>query len=266
MTTQEGVIYLVSGPRSYLGELRTSLLSLRRHEPDLPVTVFSPYEIRKDLRVDHLQYDNDLHPLQQKVDVLGASPYAKTLFLDTDTTVLGPIRPIFDHLDVHGFAVAHASLADYSVRPPKLAALVDPTQYNTGVLCFNDSPGTCRFLARWKSEVFAQDPADMWPGHHCDQTHFNQLVAEGAIDECGVDFTSISNTVYNVRGLMIEEMKRQGMWDDARILHHRTRGMKARKLAYSLTDIAAAKESLHRGGVAARQKIRRLSHRDGQQR
>jgi hypothetical protein len=261
MTAPEGVIYLVSGPRSYLGELRTSVLSLRRHEPDLPVTVFSTYGIRRDLRVDHVPYDNELHPLQQKVDVLARSPYERTLFLDTDTTVLGPIRPVFGYLDANGFAVAHASLADYSVRPPKLSAMVDPTQYNTGVLCFDDSPGTTRLLERWKAAVLEQDPTDMWPGHHCDQTYFNQLIADGAVADCGVAFTSIPNTVYNVRGLMIDEMKGQGIWDDARILHHRTSAMKARKLAYSLTDMSAANEALRRGGVAVRQKLRRLSGR-----
>ena len=262
MADSEGVIYLVSGPRSYLGELRTSVLSLRRNEPDLPVTVFSASGIRKDLRVDHVHYDNELHPLQQKVDVLAKSPYARTLFLDTDTTVLAPIRPVFDYLDAHGFAAAHASLADYSVRPPRLSAMVDPTQFNTGVLCFDDSPGTRRLLERWRNAVFAQDPADMWPGHHCDQTYFNQLIADGAVAECGVAFTAIPNIVYNVRGLMIDDMKDQGLWEDARILHHRTPAMKARKLAYSLTDMSAAKETLRRAAVAARQRARRLSHRD----
>ena len=261
MTTSEGVIYLVSGPRSYLGELRTSVLSLRRHEPDLPVTVFSSSGIRKDLRVDHVPYDNELHPLQQKVDILAKSPYERTLFLDTDTTVLAPIRPVFEYLDRDGFAVAHASLADYSVRPPRLSAMVDPTQYNTGVLCFDQSPGTRRFLECWRSAVFEQDPADMWPGHHCDQTYFNQLVGAGVLEECATAFTSIPNTVYNVRGLMIDDMKAQGIWDDARILHHRTSAMKARKLAYSLTDLAAAREACRRGALAAQQKFRRLAHR-----
>lgn len=263
MTTSAGVIYLVSGPRSYLGELRTSVLSLRRHEPDLPVTVFSNYGISRDLRVDHVPYDNELHPLQQKVDILARSPYERTLFLDTDTTVLAPIRPVFDYLDDHGFAVAHASLADYSVRPPRLSAMVDPNQFNTGVLCFDDSAESRGLLERWKAAVLEQDPADMWPGHHCDQTYFNKLVADGAIAECGVSFASLPNTVFNVRGLMVEEMKRQGIWDDARIFHHRTTAMKARKLAYSLTDMAAAREAIRRGAVAVRQKVRRLSSRDG---
>lgn len=263
MAATEGVIYLVSGPRSYLGELRTSVLSLRRHEPDLPVTVFSKAAVRKDLHVDHVHYDNDLHPLQQKVDILAQSPYERTLFLDTDTTVLGQIRPVFEHLDTHGFAVAHASLADYSVRPPRLSAMVDPTQYNTGVLCFDDSPGTRALLGSWKAAVLEQDPADMWPGHHCDQTYFNKLVANGALDDCGVAFTSLPNVVYNVRGLMVDEMKKQGIWADARILHHRTSAMKARKLAYSLTDLAAAKEALRRGAVAVQQRLRRLTRRDG---
>ena len=40
---KRGITYLASGGRSYLGELLTSIQSLRRHEPDLPVTVFSRF-------------------------------------------------------------------------------------------------------------------------------------------------------------------------------------------------------------------------------
>lgn len=256
-----GIIYLVSGPKSYMGELRTSVLSLRKHEPTLPVTVFSDRSLRKDLRVDRVEYTSELHPLQQKVDILARSPYDQTLFLDTDTTVLAPIESVFDVLESHNFAVAHASLGDYSVRPPRLIDLVNPDECNTGVLCFDASEATHSFLDAWKAAVLTQDPTDMWPGHHCDQTYFNRLLADGAMATHGVDFTSLPNTVFNVRGMMIDEMKEQGIWADARILHHRTVPMKARKLAYSLTDADSIRETVRRGGVAARQLFDRLSRR-----
>ena len=144
--------------------MSTSLASLRRHEPDLPVSVFSRYALPGRAQADHIVYDNEHHPLKQKVLVLAESPYEQTLFLDTDTTILGPITPVFDRLADANFAVAHASLVDRSQQPWKLLELENPDEYNTGVLLFDDSAPTRTFLQRWRDAVMPQDPADMWAG------------------------------------------------------------------------------------------------------
>lgn len=239
---KRGVIYLASGGRSYLGELLTSLRSLRTHEPDLPVTVFSRYALPGGTPCEHVFFDTEHHPLKQKVMILPQSPYEETLFLDTDTTILAPIQPIFDYLDTSDFAVANMFLADWSVTPPKLLNLVKPNDYNTGVLLFNRQPATQAFLQRWQEAVLPQDPKDMWAGHNCDQDYFNKIIREGAIEATGLRFTPLPNTIYNVRGTMVPEMRRQNLWKDARILHHRTRRMKLRKMLFSLTHPMTARE------------------------
>ena len=240
--SKRGVIYLASGGRSYLGELLTSLRSLRKHEPDLPVTVFSRYELPAGTKCQHVYFNTEHHPLKQKVMVLPQSPYEETLFLDTDTTILTPISPIFDYLKENDFAAANMFLADWSVRPPKLLDLVKPNDYNTGVLLYNRSEATLKFLERWKDAVLPQDPKDMWAGHNCDQDYFNKIVREGAVEECGLKFGPFPNTLYNVRGTMVPEMKRIGIWSKAKILHHRTRRMKFRKMLFSFTDPVTARE------------------------
>jgi hypothetical protein len=254
---RRGVIYLVSGPRSYLSELSTSLASLRRHEPDLPVTVFSRYELPRRARCEHVRYDNGHHPLKQKVLVLRDTPYEQTLFLDTDTTVLGPITPVFEHLGPANFAAAHASLVDRTRQPPRLVELEDPSEFNTGVLLYDDSAATRAFLQRWQDTVMPQDPADMWAGHNCDQSYFNRLVPAGAADECGVVLGVLPNTVYNVRGIMVDEMKRRGIWKDARIFHHRTNQMKVRKALFSVTDPALLVESARKLTGKVRKRVSR---------
>lgn len=233
-----GVIYLVAGPKSYLGELSTSLKGLRRHHPDLPVTVFSPYRLPHGLDADHVDYVSELHPLQQKVDVLRRSPYRQTLFLDTDTTILKPFADIFDLAEAANFALAKAYRLVETDSGEQRLELEHPDQFNTGVLCFDSSDATRAFLDRWFDTVCAQDPNDMWPGHNCDQTWFNRLVAEGAPDACAMSMVTLPNRVYNARGAMAAELERLGLWDEVRIFHHRTKAMKARKAAYSLTDRA----------------------------
>lgn len=239
---QRGVIYLASGGRSYLGELLTSLRSLRSHEPNLPVTVFSRYDLPSGVDCQHVKFDTEHHPLKEKVMVLPQSPYEETLFLDTDTTVLAPISPIFDFLKDLDFAVGNMFEADWTVQPPKFLNLVKPGDYNTGVLVFNSSPATKAFLEKWKEAVLPQDPKDMWAGHNCDQDYFNKIVTAGAPEACGLQFGPFPNTIYNVRGSMVPEMKRTGIWKDARILHHRTRRMKLRKMLFSFTDPVTARE------------------------
>jgi hypothetical protein len=254
---RRGVIYLVSGPRSYLSELSTSLASLRRHEPDLPVTVFSRYALPGRAQADHVVYDNEHHPLKQKVLVLAESPYEQTLFLDTDTTILGPITPVFDRLADSNFAVAHTSIVDRSQQPWKLVEFENPGEYNTGVLLFDDSVPTRAFLQRWQDAVMPQDPTDMWAGHNCDQSYFNHIVPAGAPAECGVAFGTLPNVVYNVRGVMVDEMKRRDLWKDARVFHHRTRQMKLRKALFSVTDVAMVRESARKGAEKVRRRVTR---------
>jgi Nucleotide-diphospho-sugar transferase len=241
-----GIIYLVSGGRSYLGELITSLKSLRRHEPCLPVTVYSRFAVPAGLRAEWVPLDSREHPLKLKVLALRRSPYERTLFLDTDITIRGPLREVFGNLDTHDFCAANSHEADWSVKPPRFVTMVKPGDHNTGVLLYRKSEAMLQFLDRWEQAVLAQDPADMWAGHNCDQHHFNTLVRAGALPSCGVDFHELDNVIYNCRGVMLDAVKAAGRESDIRIFHHRTRAMKLRKLFYSATDPATAKELLRK--------------------
>jgi hypothetical protein len=249
---KRGILYLASGGRSYLGELLTSLRSLRRFEPELGVTVFSRFALPGGLGgCETRLLSSHEHPLKLKVMMLKESPYEETLFLDTDTTILGPLGPVFEQLGGHDFAAANSHEADWSQQPPRFVAMVKPRDYNTGVLLYRKSEPMQRFLARWEAEVRAQEAADMWAGHHCDQFHFNRLVGLGALESCGVDFHELDNVVWNARGAMLPEIKRLGRMGEVRILHHRTRAMKARKLLYSVTDWSTVREI----GLKARQRL-----------
>ena len=174
--------------------------------------------------------------------VLPQSPYEETLFLDTDTTILGQVQPIFDYLKELDFAVGNMFLGDWSVSPTKLLALVKPDDYNTGVLVFRRTPETMAFLEKWKEAVLPQNPKDMWAGHNCDQDYFNKIVRDGAPQACGLKFGTFPNVIYNVRGTMVPELKHQGKWNEVRVLHHRTRRMKLNKMLFSFTDPTTARE------------------------
>ncbi len=154
---KRGIIYLASGGRSYLGELLTSLQSLRRFEPGLPVTVFSRFALPLGQSgCESRPLTSDEHPLKLKVMTLKESPYEETLFLDTDTTIKGQLGPVFDQLGQHDFAAANSHEADWSVQPPRFVALVKPLDYNTGVLLYRKSEAMQRFLESQISQL--EDP------------------------------------------------------------------------------------------------------------
>ncbi len=236
-----GVIYVVTGGRSYLGELMTSIGSLRQFEPDLPVTVFSTFPIPTRPGVTCIATDPAENPHKLKVYSLSGSPYEQTLFLDTDTFIRGRLEPLFEELKDRDFCAANAHVADYSTRPPRFIAMVKPGGYNTGVLLFRNSPATRAFLREWEAAVRNHDPADMWAGHNGDQHFFNKLLREGALDACGVRWGDLDNARWNCRGIAISTLKESGAWADVRILHHRTTSMKLRKLMYSATDLGTAR-------------------------
>lgn len=246
---RDGIIYLVSGGRSYLGELITSLQSLRHHEPDLPVTVFSRFKVPAAYRCNWVPLESREHPLKLKVLSLRRSPYERTLFLDTDITLRGPLRPVFENLDTRDFCAANSHEADWSVNPPRFVAFIKPRDYNTGVLLYRKNAPFMRYLDRWEQAVLAQDPADMWAGHNCDQHHFNRLVAAGALEECGVSFGELDNVIWNCRGIMLDAVRAAGRERDIRVFHHRTRAMKLRKLLYSATDPTTARDVLRKIGA-----------------
>lgn len=244
--SSRGVIYVVTGGRSYIGELLASVDSLRRYEPDLPVTVFSSFPVPARHGLLHKELGSDENPHKQKVFSLRRSPYEQTLFLDTDTCIRGSLQPLFAELDGRDFCAANAHVADYSVRPPKFLAMVKTGGYNTGVLLYRKSPATHAFLARWEDAVRAHDPADMWAGHNGDQHFFNLLVREGARERCGLRWGDLDNARWNCRGIAVSAVKVAGRWSGVHILHHRTIGMKLRKLAYcaiapEITRVFAAK-------------------------
>lgn len=96
---QQGVLYIAFGER-YRREALSSIASLRRFHPEMPVCVITESDF-PDLPsgIDMLVREPETrNPLRAKPRYLGDSPFDRTLFLDTDTTVVRPIEPIFQLL------------------------------------------------------------------------------------------------------------------------------------------------------------------------
>jgi hypothetical protein len=112
-----GVLYVYWGDAH--GKLQErSVESLRRHHPELPV---------------HVERLPDGATLLDKASMFDMSPFEETLYLDTDTVVVGRLDFAFDKAALHGIACAICE-CPWARRYQGLTG--DLIEYNTGVLFF----------------------------------------------------------------------------------------------------------------------------------
>jgi hypothetical protein len=102
-----GAIWFAIGAQ-YAREAERSAASVRAQMPGLGTAIVV------DVPVDESLFDHVLKPApgtpmkRQKMATLLASPFERTLFLDTDTLVIAPVWEVFDVLDRFDAAMAIA--------------------------------------------------------------------------------------------------------------------------------------------------------------
>lgn len=146
-----GVLYVARQP-DYADLAAQSAASLRQIEPDLPI------EIMTDSSVPDGIFDW-VSPIPQsdtrdKVAGMLASRFERTLFLDCDTLVVGPVREGFDLLDRFDLCISHEVrrssrliTTGWKESPPDIFG-----QHNSGVIFYRNSERTIALLQRWASD------------------------------------------------------------------------------------------------------------------
>lgn len=202
-----GIIYIASGA-AFVRDAERSARSAKRQHPDLPIALFSDVE-SKDPVFDHWFKVADPHR-RSKLDYLMATPFARTLYLDADTRVIGPITEPFGLLDRYDLAGCHVenrhpvSSATARLTPED----VEPafTGLNGGVLYYRMSDDMRRFLARW-AEAYKAENAKF------DQPILRRLLWE--MPEIDVIAIPPEYNVRTLRGLLF----RSANESQARLLH-----------------------------------------------
>jgi hypothetical protein len=157
-----GVIYCASG-RRYIEEARVGSRRLRRHWRG-PIVVFcdAPSVTGEDcdLRDEGIEFTNfqpSGNPYSDKIRVMLATPFDKTLYLDTDTHVLSDPSELFELLENFDIAAAHAPGYRRQLDPRVPKAFYE---FNTGVVVYRNSPGVQEFLRAWLEtyEAWLREP------------------------------------------------------------------------------------------------------------
>jgi len=215
-----GAIYLVTGKKIYLDEAVFSAKSLKKHCPDIPITLFTDNSnIKEDCFNEIKLIESNIHPFKNKVKHLPMSPYEFTIYLDTDTKVVQPVNEIFDWLHEYDLGVANIP---HRERDRNSVGLINHNQlnkYNTGVIVYKKSERTKKFFDKWFNNLISQDETDMWSGHYGDQHYFNKLIEENYHTECQVKLKILPTEIYNARRYQIKKLKKAGEMDIIKIIH-----------------------------------------------
>jgi hypothetical protein len=152
----DGVIYVATGP-DYLDLARASAATLKHHNPDLAVDVFTDSPDAPGLEVfDAVHAVPHIHP-RAKIDCMPLSRFDRTLYLDCDTLILAPFGDLFDLMRRFELALAHdmrraSGLVQegHAERTPYAFP-----QLNSGVMLYRRSPATAQFFADWSARYRA---------------------------------------------------------------------------------------------------------------
>jgi len=157
-----GIIYVTYG-KKYVEAAIYSAKSARKHCPDINIHLFVDAP-----NFEHFQFEKETFPFtsievienphrRSKVDCISKTPFDRTLYLDSDTTVAQDISEIFNVLDRFDIAAVQAMHRNsksgqtyWTVRIP------DPfPQFNSGVMLFRKNPQVLDLLENW-SKAYAE--------------------------------------------------------------------------------------------------------------
>ena len=150
-----GYLYIAGGDRNYLQEAVISASSLRRVDPNAHISVIVDQNPGTDLFDEVIirpggDFTSWKDGLAYKVEhIYAASPYEKTLFLDSDTYFYENCEGIFDLLDYYDLGVASAPIGE-GILKVNGETLSVYTPYNTGVIAYRKNERNAQLFSAWK--------------------------------------------------------------------------------------------------------------------
>ncbi len=152
----DGILYSSSG-EAYIAEAIRSARSSLLHNP-LPHLLFASDDTAVEEGLTVARFEPSESPFLDKIANIRRSPFARTIYLDSDTFVVAEIAHLLrllDHFDIAvSYAPAHRGLADPEV--PKAFC-----EFNTGVIAWRANERTAAFLRSWEEtyrEWLHEDP------------------------------------------------------------------------------------------------------------
>ena len=154
---EKGIIYIVYSAQNndkFYKETIHSINTLKKTNPNLPVTVFTDKKLDCNLIDNTVIIPKNEVELRIKHKYLLKSPYEKTLYLDTDTHVNYDINEMFDILDKYEIALVHdfaRKRSKYSNMMPEYKKIPYAfSEFNCGIFLYKKCPNVEKCIKLWE--------------------------------------------------------------------------------------------------------------------
>jgi hypothetical protein len=178
--SSEGFLYVATGEK-YVAEAVRAVGPLRRHNPGVRVGLIADREPPPGLFDDVLRIDKPLYGMGDKLQ-MARTPYQRTVFLDTDTLVLGDLRGLFRLLEGYDLAAKLEVYPGWDVEFPDVPHAF--IEHNTGVIVFRKTPPVEAFFADWAAEYHALAASS--PRFDTDQPSFRRALYRSSLRHCAL--------------------------------------------------------------------------------
>jgi len=149
----EGVIYIASG-NSYIQKSEKSARSVREHNPDINITLFTDDTVELGVFDTIVEMDTAIAEKGDSILSEKHFVYDKNLYLDADTYVCRDITDIFDLLDQYELAAAHNEARSWyheGIYRENDIVVPEPfPEYNTGVMAYRDTNTVASLFEAWQ--------------------------------------------------------------------------------------------------------------------
>jgi hypothetical protein len=214
--TGDGVIYLAIGQRCFR-EAQLSAVTLIRHNSDQQVTIFSD-QPEGEVPVEYSFISANRSPFKLKIEAMKRSPYARTVFLDSDTIVCGSLRRLFETLQSVDFGICQGSAFHYESGQLILDNYHNSDQLNTGVIAFRNVAAVRAVLGVWSEAMARRPDNEIGIGHFADQYHFNVFV-KSSPEFRAMNWHVLDNRIWNLRTYALGQAIKDDLIRDTIIVH-----------------------------------------------
>jgi len=144
----QGILMVATGIK-HIDEAILSMGENREYLGNLPITIFTnePQAFSRLPYVRALQLAECRFSYRDKIAALSSLIYEKTIFLDTDTRVVGDISDLFLMLEYYDFCGAHAPVRWAQWKDRTVPAAFP--EVNSGVMCFRRNRRTRSLIKNW---------------------------------------------------------------------------------------------------------------------
>jgi hypothetical protein len=152
----QGVMYIASGKKYVQAAVRAAQ-TVQMHSPGLGIHLYTDGQNYDDFKFSDSPFPfttvgriDDGHR-RSKVDYMSSTPFDRTLYLDTDTSLNADISDMFRVLERFDIALCHALRRNTrNVLDPWRVEIPEAfPQFNSGVILYRKTPAVLQLLEDW---------------------------------------------------------------------------------------------------------------------